>query len=355
MFTASTDKTIRATSVTSGVVVHTMLAAHPAPINVISINPAGTELFSGDDEGGIRVWDISPTAGIKPGSAKHTPLFSWHTHHDFISCLVNPPSSRYLIAGSGDGCLSGWNLAEGDVDGVSENLNDEVLSVCPMPNKKRILCGTQSGAIQAFDWGAWGEPVHTYRGHPNSVEAIVVVDNNTIITGSSDGLIRVVQVSPHKIIGVLGDHEDMPVERLYVNSKKTLLLSTSHDEMVHFWDVRMMYEEADEDELERENQAVAEEELHPLSDEEDSSDDDDDDDDDDGDDMEEAAKPKKKKKVSTEDHDGDKPAAEPEPTEPTTTLAEMWKLKPEKPKKGKKRGGRSGAGDERRNKFFSGL
>ena len=208
VFTGSTDKTIRVTSVATGKVLHTVLAAHPAAINVVSINRDGTKLFTGDDEGEIRVWDVSPSAVGAGGSLPRKPLHAWHVHHDFISCLVNPPSSRYLIAGGGDGCLSGWNLATGDVDGVSANLNDEVLSVCALPNKKHVLCGTQAGVVHVFDWGAWGEPVRSYRGHPNSIESILAVDNNTIITASSDGLIRVVQLSPHKILGVVGDHED---------------------------------------------------------------------------------------------------------------------------------------------------
>ena len=385
VFTGSSDKTIRVTSVASGKVLHTVLAAHPAAINVVSINPDGTKLFTGDDEGEIRVWDISPAAVGAGGSFARKPLHAWHVHHDFISCLVNPPSSRYLIAGSGDGCLSGWNLATGDVDGVSANLNDEVLSVCALPNKKHVLCGTQGGVVQVFDWGAWGQPVRSYRGHPHSIESILAVDNNTIVTASSDGLIRVVQLHPHKILGIVGDHEDLPAERLRLNAKKTLLLSTSHDEMVHFWDVRILFEEEDEAELERENEAVADEEIHGTdvaadgcgdsdSDDDDDDDDDDgdedidisddssssDDDDDDGDDDddEEMAEAPKKKKKSTEmapDADEEKEtAAEAEPVT-TASLLGLKEYKDTRRGKKGKRGAPTPNPNSRARKFFADL
>lgn len=376
VFTGSTDKTIRVTSVATGKVLHTVLAAHPAAINVVSINRDGTKLFTGDDEGEIRVWDVSPSAVGAGGSLPRKPLHAWHVHHDFISCLVNPPSSRYLIAGSGDGCLSGWNLATGDVDGVSANLNDEVLSVCALPNKKHVLCGTQAGVVHVFDWGAWGEPVRSYRGHPNSIESILAVDNNTIITASSDGLIRVVQLSPHKILGVVGDHEDLPAERLRLNARKTLLLSTSHDEMVHFWDVRILFEEEDEDELKREDEAVADEEINgtdvaadgcgsdfgsdddddddddsDISDD-DSSDDDDDDDSSDSDMAEARAAPKKKKKAEPKEEDEEEEEEKVE--EPVSTAALLGLKEYTKPSRRKK--GKKGPNpNSRARKFFGGL
>ncbi len=54
-----------------------------------------------------------------------------------------------------------------------------------------------------------------YPGHPESVDALVAFDEDTLLTGSSDGVIRIVSVLPNKLLGVLGQHPDgFPVERL---------------------------------------------------------------------------------------------------------------------------------------------
>lgn len=33
-----------------------------------------------------------------------------------------------------------------------------------------------------------------------------------MVTGSSDGIVRVVSIQPNRVLGVLGDHDDFPVE-----------------------------------------------------------------------------------------------------------------------------------------------
>ena len=149
-----------------------------------------------------------------------------------------------------------------------------MLSLALLSDGERLLCGTQDGAIKMFEWGAWGEPTGSYHGHPSSISTIQVIDNNSIFTGSSDGLIRVVQVLPHKIYGVLGDCGDLPVEELRVSHDNALMASVSHDQAVRFWDVREYF--VDEMELDSEDED---------EDEDDEANDDDDSDNDGGNDM----------------------------------------------------------------------
>ena len=49
---------------------------------------------------------------------------------------------------------------------------------------------------------------------------------------------RAVNVLPNRFIGVVGMHEDFPVENMSVSHEQDLLLSCSHDSCVKFWDVR---------------------------------------------------------------------------------------------------------------------
>ena len=72
------------------------------------------------------------------------------------------------------------------------------------------------------------------------------VDEETIVTGSSDGMIRLVSIQPNKFIGILGDHDDMPIERLAFSRDKKWLASCSHDSSVKFWNACELFE-TDED------------------------------------------------------------------------------------------------------------
>jgi len=75
--------------------------------------------------------------------------------------------------------------------------------------------------LQVWAWGKWNwddaddddGPEH-FTGHPNSIDALLPVDDDAIVTGSSDGIIRLLTVHPNKLVGVIGEHGDDGVERL---------------------------------------------------------------------------------------------------------------------------------------------
>ena len=50
-------------------------------------------------------------------------------------------------------------------------------------------------------------------------------NQGTILTGSSDGLIRLCTVQPNKLLGVLGSHDDFPVEGMKVRFKSACTLA----------------------------------------------------------------------------------------------------------------------------------
>lgn len=84
-------------------------------------------------------------------------------------------------------------------------------------------------------------------GHPASVDAICALDADTVLTGSSDGLVRVVQVLPHKLLGVVADHGGLPVER--ITRKERWVVSIGHGPEARFTDVGPLLEpDSDEDE-----------------------------------------------------------------------------------------------------------
>ena len=87
-------------------------------------------------------------------------------------------------------------------------------------------------------------------GHPSSVDALVKYDADTVITGSSDGIIRVVNILPNRMLGVLGGSEDLPIERLALSHDRTRLASVSHENCLRLWDLSQLAEGTDEEEEE---------------------------------------------------------------------------------------------------------
>ena len=85
-----------------------------------------------------------------------------------------------------------------------------------MKHGRKVLCGTQEGVLDIWTWGRWGDLNDRFPGHPNSVETILKVDEDTVVTGSSDGVLRIVSILPNKLLGILGEHEEFAVEMMRV-------------------------------------------------------------------------------------------------------------------------------------------
>jgi hypothetical protein len=111
----------------------------------------------------------------------------------------------------------------------------------------------------------------TLRAHPRrrrrpAVDALVAFDEETIITGSSDGALRVLNVQPNKLLGVVGEYkEGTPVERLALGWDHRVAASASHEAAVRLWDLSCLHddsggEEEEEEEADEEGEGKGEEE-----------------------------------------------------------------------------------------------
>jgi WD repeat-containing protein 55 len=102
--------------------------------------------------------------------------------------------------------------------------------------------------------------------HPHSIDALCSLpssypsSHSTILTGSSDGLLRAVQLLPTKLIGVIADHGDFPIERIAVDlgGEGRWVGSAGHEEVLRLTDLKEVFE--DESEKDVEDQESDEEE-----------------------------------------------------------------------------------------------
>ncbi|WIA29086.1 hypothetical protein OEZ86_011597 [Tetradesmus obliquus] len=237
----------------SGKAVTRLTKAHSAGINrLLGIPEQPSLLAAGDMDGGLCIWDLR--------SQQH--VLKYNKHSDYISGLTVSEKQQALLAVSGDGTLSVHDLRSCKVLARSEDdADDELMSVAVVKNGKKVVCGSTSGVLAIWSWGYWNDCSDRFPGHPESVDALVTYDEDTLITGSSDGALRIVSILPNKLLGVLGEHEeDMPVERLAMAADKSLLASVSHDACVKLWDLSILQDD-DEDDDEDDDAAAEDEEA----------------------------------------------------------------------------------------------
>jgi WD40 repeat protein len=112
-----------------------------------------------------------------------------------------------------------------------------------IPSVSHAFCS----GIRLLRISTWGDISDRFPGHPSSLDAIVKVDEDTLLTGSSDGLIRVVSIQPDKLLGVIGDHEGFPIEKLQFNADRNFVGSLTHDNVIRLWDARILQEDFEDE------------------------------------------------------------------------------------------------------------
>ena len=267
-------------------------------------SPCGPALVSGDDTGVVRIWDMRICGGntqndtttksgpfdnlMKPptGCVQH-----WKVNHDYISDFETNNDGSTLFASSADGTLSVFDIrfvnrkgtprsvilpnvdpaqqqkpqsnskkSTWDTSGYtqSDNQEDELLSLALIKKSQKLLCGTQQGILSLFSYNYWGDISDRFPGHPQSIDAILKIDEDTVLTGSSDGLVRAVQLLPNALLGVLGGHDGFPVEGLGWSAGRKMVGSVSHDEYIRLWDASFLNEDGGSDEEEEEGEECRE-------------------------------------------------------------------------------------------------
>jgi len=125
---------------------------------------------------------------------------------------------------------------------TNDELEDEFLCMCAQLQGRKIVCGTQKGPLAIFSWGHWGEYDDKFSGHPASVDTIVPLTESIVCTGGADGIIRLISILPNKMLGVLGDTEDLPIEKLRL-SRDHKYIASSCSNTVTFWNIEFMFED----------------------------------------------------------------------------------------------------------------
>ncbi|TFK29572.1 WD40 repeat-like protein [Coprinopsis marcescibilis] len=199
--------------------IDTRSGAHDCAINrVKSLMP--WTLATGDDDGTVKLWDPRKRDAVK----------SYTQHFDYITDFLWLGDKRQLVATRhvhGDGTLSVMDIRvkKAEVLAQSEDQEDELLSIVAIKKNQKFLVGTQLGMISVFNRKkGWADCVDRIPGHPLSIDALCNIPEgipdsdatSTVLTGSSDGFVRVVKILPTKFVGVLADHGDFPVERIAV-------------------------------------------------------------------------------------------------------------------------------------------
>ena len=217
-------------------------------------------IASGNAVGVVALWDARCNGGGGSGtgsassSSSTLPLTKLKPHTDYITDMIAAPNGKKsILTTSGDGtmCLIDVRMMKGKgyelkVKHRTEDDNDdELLCMAAVRSGQKVVCGTTSGVLNVYSWGSWNDCSDRFPGHPECVTGVIKVDEGTVVTGSSDGLLRVVGVQPNRFLGVLGEHGHLDVERLVQGGGDGRLLASlsSFDGVCKVWDLGILFDD----------------------------------------------------------------------------------------------------------------
>ena len=223
LFTGSSDKSLSAISLSTEKVLLTCKNAMEHPINIIKAT--SNFIISGDDSGSIKLFDMNSQKEV----------MNYKEHSDYISDFEFIEDKKVLLATSGDGLLSIYDIRKSDKPlAVSENQDEELLSVNVLKHGKKVIVGATSGTMSIFSWGHFLDSTDRFPG-VGAIESVAKVDEDFLLTGSEDGKIRLVSIQPNHVLSIVGMNPDsMPIEKVIYNSR--IVASCSHESIVRFWE-----------------------------------------------------------------------------------------------------------------------
>jgi len=234
--------------ISNGALEGQLLNAHPVPINCVRHIENGVIIATGDDDGLIKIWDLR-LAG--QNNLKKACVMKFEEHEGTVSDIKFSQPNNMLVTSSNDGYLGVFDLKKGELYAMSDNFEEDLTALAICKYGKKVLASTSEGVINIFSWDWFGDCNDRIVGHPNSIDCMIQYDEDTVITGSEDGLIRAVSVLPNKIVAVLSDPIDndevFHIQRVTLSHDKMLLASCSLDDIVKIIDVSSLQTRLKED------------------------------------------------------------------------------------------------------------
>lgn len=100
----------------------------------------------------------------------------------------------------------------------------------------KLLVGSSKGKLYVFNWKEFGLHNDEYIGQKNSLQCMVPVTQNIVVTSGEDGILRASHMFPQRQLGIVGQH-NLPVECLDISYDGQYIASSSHNNDVKFWNI----------------------------------------------------------------------------------------------------------------------
>ncbi|KHN32294.1 WD repeat-containing protein 55 [Glycine soja] len=175
-------------------------------------------------------------------------LLEVHAHTESCRAARFINSGRALLTGSSDCSILATDVETGStiarVDNAHESAVNRLINLTEstvvsgdndgcIKNGRKVVCGSQTGIILLYSWGCFKDCSDQFTDlSSNSIDAMLKLNEDRIITGSENRIINLVGILPNRVIQPIAEHSEYPVEGLAFSHDRKFLGSIAYDQML---------------------------------------------------------------------------------------------------------------------------
>ena len=210
----------------------------------LALSPNGTTVASGTSDGAVKLWDVR-TGGV---------VAKWTGHTDIVWQVCWSPDGERVMSRFSDGAVRVWDVKSNK---IACPIKACAQAVAYSPDGKNIATGGQMDEYGVKIWDSkTGELLFIIEHNPSdstltwmsdsqsSLDWILSVcsltwtlDGKKLISGSSDGSIRIFNTATWQLNAILEGHGRDTISALALSWNDCLLASASYDNTVRLWNL----------------------------------------------------------------------------------------------------------------------
>lgn len=197
--------------------------------SILSLELSGTLLIAGTINGEVWGWRLAD--GI--------PLFVGRGHADYVLSIAFSPTEPLFATGSGDQTIRIWDAANGSCLHILQAQAGQITSVAFSPDGRLLASGGIDGVIRLWN-PKDGQCRQILQGPSGEVNCLAFSPSGALLaSGGSDHIVRLWDVTTGNVVSLLKGHRDW-VLALAFSPDGTLLATScgSDDRAIHVWNVQ---------------------------------------------------------------------------------------------------------------------
>ncbi|ETW10322.1 hypothetical protein, variant [Aphanomyces invadans] len=209
---------------------HSHFMAHSSNVNCFRFGrKSGQVAVSGGDDTNVNLWRI------RENETKN--IMSLVGHSSPVECVVFDPSEKKVVAGSKSGAIKAYDMEAAKVYRTLKGHMSNCTAIDYHLYGDYVASGALDTNVKIWDLKT-KNCVQTFKGHRSEVTCVSFTpDGRWLTSGDADGSLKIWDLTAGKLLKEFNDHNGAIV-CLEFNPEEYILLSASTDKTIRFWDVQ---------------------------------------------------------------------------------------------------------------------